>query len=69
MLGCNRVGTDGNGVQYSGDSLIVDYLGQAVADQAVAQPAVLCATLDYAQLKQYRQQFPAHLDADAFVLS
>jgi omega-amidase len=69
VLGCNRVGTDGNGVQYSGDSLIVDYLGQVVADQAVAQPAVLCATLDYAQLKQYRQQFPAHLDADAFVLS
>lgn len=69
VLGCNRVGTDGNGIQYSGDSLIVDYLGQAVADQAVAQPAVLRATLDYAQLKQYRQQFPAHLDADAFVLS
>jgi omega-amidase len=69
VLGCNRVGTDGNGVQYSGDSLIVDYLGQAVADQAVAQPAVLRATLDYAQLKQHRQQFPAHLDADAFVLS
>ena len=69
VLGCNRVGTDGNGVQYSGDSLIVDYLGQVVADPAVAQPAVLRATLDYAQLKQYRQQFPAHLDADAFVLS
>lgn len=69
VLGCNRVGTDGNAVQYSGDSLIIDYLGQVVAEKAVAQPAVLRATLDYAQLKQYRQQFPAHMDADAFVLS
>lgn len=69
VLGCNRVGTDGNAVQYSGDSLIIDYLGQVVAEKAVAQPTVLRATLDYAQLKQYRQQFPAHMDADAFVLS
>jgi len=69
VLGCNRVGTDGNNVEYSGDSLIVDYLGQAVADHAPAQASVLRATLDYAQLKQYRQLFPAHLDADAFVLS
>lgn len=69
VLGCNRVGSDGNNVEYSGDSLIVDYLGQAVADHAPAQASVLRATLDYAQLKQYRQLFPAHLDADAFVLS
>lgn len=69
VLGCNRVGTDGNGVQYSGDSLIVDYLGQAVADCSPGQAGVLQAALDYAPLMQLRQQFPAHLDADAFTLS
>ncbi|MDP2714176.1 amidohydrolase [Rheinheimera sp.] len=66
VLGCNRVGSDGNGVAYSGDSLIVDYCGQPVAELAPQQAGVLCATLDYAQLVQYRQQFPAHLDADPF---
>ncbi|NRQ43718.1 amidohydrolase [Rheinheimera sp. YQF-2] len=66
VLGCNRVGTDGNGVDYSGDSLIVDYRGQPVAELASAAAGVLQAGLDYAQLMQYRQQFPAHLDADPF---
>lgn len=69
VLGCNCVGSDGNSVEYSGDSLIVDYQGQIVADHAPAQAGVLRAALDYAQLKQYRQLFPAHLDADTFVLS
>lgn len=68
VLGSNRVGTDGNGVDYSGDSLIVDYRGQPVAELATATAGVLHAGLDYAQLMQYRQQFPAHLDADPFQL-
>ncbi|MEH8017431.1 amidohydrolase [Rheinheimera muenzenbergensis] len=68
VLGCNRVGRDGNGVDYSGDSMVVDYTGQAVAELAPKQAAVLCATLDYAQLAQYRQNFPAYLDADRFQL-
>ncbi|MBU1309632.1 MAG: amidohydrolase, partial [Gammaproteobacteria bacterium] len=68
VLGCNRVGRDGNGVDYSGDSMVVDYTGQAVAELAPKQAGVLCATLDYAQLAQYRQNFPAYLDADRFQL-
>lgn len=69
VLGCNRVGIDGNGIAYSGDSLIVDYLGQIVAQQGASQPAVLRAMLDYGALTQLRQQFPVHLDADGFVLN
>jgi len=69
VLGCNRVGTDGNAVTYSGDSLIVDYLGQPIADVPPAEEAVLYAELDYTKLLQYRQQFPAVLDADPFTLS
>ena len=69
VLGCNRVGADGNAVAYSGDSLIVDYLGQPVADVKPGEDSVLRAELDYVKLLQYRQQFPAMLDADAFILS
>lgn len=68
VLGCNRVGTDGNGVDYSGDSLIVDYLGQTQAELAPNQPGVLMTALDLTALNQYRQQFPAALDADIFAL-
>ena len=68
VLGCNRVGDDGNGIVYRGDSLIVDYLGQPQADLAPGEAGMLTGTLDLAALKQYRQQFPAHLDADKFSL-
>lgn len=69
VLGCNRVGTDGNGVEYRGDSLIVDYLGLPLADALPEQNTVLYAELDYTKLIHYRQQFPAALDADPFTLS
>lgn len=69
VLGCNCVGTDGNAVTYRGDSLIVDYLGLPVADVAPGLDTVLRAELDFTKLQQYRQQFPAALDADAFRLT
>lgn len=69
VLGCNRVGQDGNGVDYSGDSLAVDYLGQPLAELAPNEAGVLSGLLDITALTQYRQQFPAHLDADEFSLS
>lgn len=68
VLGCNRVGTDGNAIAYRGDSLIVDYLGQPQVDLAPDEAGVLTGTLDLTALRQYQQQFPAHLDADAFSL-
>ncbi|MEW5681995.1 MAG: amidohydrolase [Pseudomonadota bacterium] len=68
VLGCNRVGTDGNAIAYRGDSLIVDYLGQPQVDLAPDEAGVLTGTLDLTALRQYRQQFPAHLDADKFSL-
>lgn len=68
VLGCNRVGEDGNQFAYQGDSLIVDFSGHIIADVPVGQAAMLSAHLDYAALTQFRQQFPAHLDADDFIL-
>ncbi len=68
VLGCNRVGTDGNAIAYRGDSLIVDYLGQPQVDLAPDEAGVLTGTLNLIALRQYRQQFPAHLDADKFSL-
>ena len=69
VLGCNRVGTDGNGVQYSGDSLIVDYLGQPLAELAAAEAGVLYGSADLSALTAFRQKFPAQLDADSFSIS
>jgi predicted amidohydrolase len=64
-LGVNRVGADGNGVTYAGDSAVIDFLGQPLVDCGpVAQVATL--SLDPAALAEHRDQFPAWRDADDF---
>jgi omega-amidase len=63
--GVNRVGTDGRGIAYAGDSGAWDYLGRALA-RCGAGPAVTTIQLDGAALARYRSKFPAHLDADRF---
>lgn len=69
VFGANRVGEDGNHLQYNGDSLIVDFLGQPKAELAAGEAGVLYTTADLTALQQFRQKFPAHLDADHFILT
>ncbi|MGH8184489.1 MAG: amidohydrolase [Rhodanobacteraceae bacterium] len=66
-LGVNRVGVDGNQLPYSGDSAVLDYLGQTMADLG-AQEQTVTVTLDHAALTAFREKFPAWMDADAFEL-
>jgi predicted amidohydrolase len=68
VLGCNRVGQDGNQFSYSGDSVALNYLGEPMAELPAGQSGIITATLRLSDLQQFRQQFPAALDADAFVL-
>lgn len=67
VVGVNRVGTDGQGIEYSGDSAAIDPLGQALADCG-STPGVTTVTLSADALAAHRQRFPAHLDADDFRL-
>lgn len=68
VLGVNRVGQDGNDIHYSGDSVVIDYQGHLVANLPKGEAGVINASLDSGALAQYRQAFPAHLDADHFTL-
>jgi predicted amidohydrolase len=66
-IGVNRVGTDGNGHDYSGDSAVIDPLGESLVELGPAeQNATL--TLDPAPLLSHRQRFPAWRDADQFLI-
>ncbi|HJP99321.1 MAG TPA: amidohydrolase [Rhodanobacteraceae bacterium] len=66
-VGVNRVGTDGNNLPYSGDSAVLDFLGQTMADLG-AQEQTVTVALDPAALAAFREKFPAWMDADAFEL-
>ena len=64
----NRVGEDGKGHAYSGDSQVLDFQGESLlAAQDV--DGVFRVSLSAAELAAYRQRFPAHLDADSFSLN
>jgi predicted amidohydrolase len=65
--GLNRVGTDGNNLDYGGDSAIIDFLGQPLIDLG-AQEQVVTATLSSEALAAHRERFPAWMDADDFRL-
>ncbi len=67
VAGVNRVGDDGNGTAHAGDSAVLDFTGQPLLElHAEARPATV--PLDLAALRNWRDKFPAHLDADAFSL-
>ena len=63
----NRAGTDGNGLEYSGDSAVIDFLGQPVAELPAGE-GVVTSTISAEALVAHREKFPAMLDADRFEL-
>ena len=66
-VGVNRIGTDGNNLNYSGDSVVLDFLGQPLIECG-AQLQVVTTTLSWTALQEHRSRFPAFLDADEFEL-
>lgn len=63
VLGVNRVGTDGNQVLYSGDSMLIDPRGEMLF-QASHIACQHQAVLDPKLLAEYREVFPVWKDAD-----
>lgn len=69
VIGANRVGVDGKGLAYQGDSLVIDPLGKIMADGGDGTEQVLSIHLSFDQLLDIRQSFPVWKDADFFQLS
>lgn len=65
VIGVNRVGEDGNKNYHSGDSTIIDPLGNILFTQA-DEPVVHTIALHKETLNEIRSKFPFGKDADAF---
>jgi len=63
VIGVNRVGIDGNGLSYSGDSSIIDPWGTIIFQKS-KQACIHTAELSYDVLKTSREDFPVWMDAD-----
>ena len=64
----NRVGIDGNGLEYSGDSALIDFLGQPLIE-TTGEEGVVSSVASAAALAAHRERFPAMLDGDAFSMT
>jgi len=67
-IGVNRTGTDGNDIDYPGCSMVTDFLGHSLIDNS-DKTVTSSIRLDGEALIRYRRKFPAHLDADQFMIS
>ncbi|MFK5894806.1 MAG: amidohydrolase [Pseudomonadota bacterium] len=65
VVGLNRVGEDGNKISYSGDSMIVDPLGEMLFQEAYEETTYK-HVLNKTKLNNIRQSFPFLKDADKF---
>lgn len=63
-IGVNRIGTDGTGLNYLGDSALVDAKG--FADFLGENEQVKTFEISYDELQQFRKKFPVLEDRDEF---
>lgn len=68
VVGVNRIGNDGNGIPHTGDSAVVDFKGE-VLERTSGEERIIIYTLQKESLTAFRTRFPAHLDADEFMLN
>jgi predicted amidohydrolase len=67
VVGVNRVGVDGNQLEYAGASSIVSFKGEDLLPLS-SEALIQTETLSFEALQDFRDKFPAHLDADDFTL-
>jgi len=67
VVGVNRVGNDGNNVYHSGDSMVIDPLGE-VLYHVKDDEDIFTITLDKTHLQTIRDKFPFLKDGDDFTI-
>lgn len=67
VIGVNRTGKDGKDINYSGDSMVIDPLGEILYHKEHDEDIKTIA-LDKTHLQEVREKFPFSKDADDFNL-
>lgn len=65
VIGVNRVGNDGNNIYHSGDSMVINALGETLYHK-VHDEDIFTITLEKETLEETRNKFPFLKDADTF---
>jgi len=67
VVGVNRIGRDGNEIQYQGDSALISYLGDDLLNLS-NEDSIKTYSISKPELIEFRAKFPTDLDADHFTL-
>ncbi|MEO5948619.1 MAG: nitrilase family protein [Chitinophagaceae bacterium] len=67
VVGVNRVGNDGNNIYHSGDSMIIDPMGEVLYTKKDEED-IFTITLDKEHLQSVRDKLPFLKDADGFMI-
>lgn len=69
VAGVNRVGKDGNGIDYVGESVLIDPKGKEIAALTPSMEGVINAAISLNELNNFRTKFPVWKDADGFSIN
>ena len=69
VIGINRTGKDANAYEYSGNSLVIDYLGEELANLAINETGIVKATLLKNKQNELRTKLGFLNDKDAFTIT
>ncbi|OFX89168.1 MAG: hypothetical protein A2W99_01765 [Bacteroidetes bacterium GWF2_33_16] len=66
VIGVNRVGIDGNGINHTGGSMIINPYGEIIMQTEPNMEQILNVELSFDDLDILKKKFPVYLDADEF---
>ena len=69
VVGINRIGKDGFGTSHSGDSMIIDPIGNVLLKAENDKEVIQTLTISKAELIEFRAKFTVGLDWDKFEIS
>lgn len=64
VCGVNRIGTDGNGILHSGQSMLLDAKGECLTNFKDNEEAIQTTAISMKPLQIFRSKFPVWKDAD-----
>lgn len=68
VAGVNRIGTDGEGISYLGESQIINPRGEALQENHHMNNGLYTYDISKEKLNDFREKFPVAADADQFLI-
>lgn len=69
VIGVNRIGHDGEGLTYSGDSMVINPHGNIISSIGPNIEGIVTVEISMEELTAFRKKFPVLKDADDYLIS